>query len=435
MAYVFKNPLLLILLVVLPISTVSAQGLRYFVGTSLKYSDNIVKEFHPQSGEEYSLDTGISGVKKGALIETGGDARLSFYSREKELFDNAEEVSGDGVLFLNFTVLPQTIVWNNSISSSRVLLDSRQSTNADNLSDQVSYQTQPEWKIRLSPVDQLLLSAAYNYIQREDLNNSKRLSGTLSWKHQINSGEFSANHVYEDIDNGLLTPGYRIEEFFFAYSSNFRLLNFNFSIGEQRIELDGFDSDDETLSLRASAYWKPLKDSRIRASYSLGYEDDISQLSKAFRLKTEDIKASETVTESVLTSNIINTISETKTFSIDYEQKFNVNTLKIQYAEVKQDDFSQVVAVNNDETAGRITFSRQLNPLMRFIFKEHYIEKLFQQGEITREYFTAMQLNWSLSKHLRVIFDIIHEDQSSDFKTAEFEAVSGLVSLRYTGIL
>ncbi len=435
MGHVFKNPLLLVLLVVLPASTVYGQGLRYFVGTSLKHSDNLVKEFNPQSGEEYSLDAGISGVKKGALIETGGDATLSFFSREKELFDNAEEVSGDGVLFLNFTVLPKVIAWNNSVSSSRVLLDSRQSANADNLSDQISYRTEPEWKIKLSPVDQLLLSAAYNYIQREDLNNSERLSGTISWRHQISSGELSANHVYEDIDNDQLTPGYRIEELFFAYRSSFRLLNFDFSIGEQRLELDGFDFDNETLSFRASAYWKPLKDSRIRASYNLGYEDDISQLSKAFRLKTEDIQASETVTESVLTSNVINTISETESFSIDYEQKFNVNTLKIQYAEVNQDDFSQVASVNNDETAGRITFSRQLNPLMRFTFKEHYIEKLFQQGEITREYFTAMQLNWSLSKRLKAIFDIIHERQSSDFKTAEFEALSGLVSLRYTGIL
>lgn len=441
MNFFIKRQHFSLLLVMLPMNSVYAEALRYFAGTSLTTSDNIVRRADAKSGQEYSLDTGISGLKKGALIEAGGDAKLSFFSREKELFDNSEEVSANGVLFMNFSVLPNTFTWNNSVTANTVLIDSRQTANADNLSDQVSYKTEPEWKLKLGAVDNVLLSASYKQIEQEELSDSKRLSGKVSWQHKITEGQLSVNHVYEDIENDeaalgvTVTPGYRTEELFLGYAKNLRSVNVDVGIGGERINVDGVNSDNETLSIKATVNWRPRTDSRIRAKYSAGYEDNISQLNQLLSLNAQDIQSSEAAIGSALALDTLNTISKTKNFSVDYEQKVHVNNIKIQFAKSKQEDFKQITSANNDETAGRLSISRQLNPRMRLAFKEHYIEKIFEQGEVTREYLTALQLNWRLSKRLIVNADIIHENQSSDFSSAEFEALSGVISLRYTDIL
>lgn len=437
----FKRQLFFSLLVIFPVNSVYAEALHYFVGTSLTTSDNIVKSADAESGQEYSLDTGISGLRKGSLIEAGGDAKLSYFSREKELFDNSEEVSANGVLFMNFSVLPTTFAWNNNVTANTVLVDSRQAANADNLSDQVSYNTEPEWRIKLSSVDSILLSASYKYIEQEELSDSKRLSGKVSWQHKMVAGQLSVNHVYEDIDNdetvpgATVSPGYRTEEFFLGYAKNLRSVDVDFNIGEERISIDGVDSDNETLSLRAIINWTPWAGSRIRAKYSVGYEDNISQLNQLLSSNVQDLQASETAIGSALALDTINAISKTKNSSVDYEQKVHVNNIKIQFAKIEQEHFRQITSANNDEIAGRLSISRQLNPGMRFTFKEHYIEKLFEQGEISRDYLTALQLHWRLSKRLIVDIDLVHENQSSDFPSAEFEALSGVLSFRYTDIL
>ena len=435
--------LLLGLFIALTIPTVCAQEIRYFIGSSAKFSDNIVKNIDPILGREYSINTGISGYKQGSIFNVGGDIKLDYIFREEAIFDDPEELMGDGVLFLDILILPNIVGWDNKVLVNSTLLDPRESANADNLVNQMSYVTGPYWNIKLSSVDRIFLSSNYNYIVREDLDSNECYTMSSSWRHSLKNGYLSLNYIYNDnrsyeVTSGFQsfgrTSGYRTDEIYVDFNKELRSFSFNFAVGEKAIKSDNFESNDLDPTIRSSLNWSPLDSIQVGVKYSLLYEDDIGESNELALADIEDIQSFTSLIDDPFESYTINVIRKIESFIVNYQQILSRNKMFLQYAKSIEDNVSVLSFLDTDQTSFIFTASREINPIMQIAFKQEYLEQLFDQGEITERDSSSFQLNRSLSKNLLIYFEFIYENSSSDFAASEYEELSGFVSLKFTDI-
>lgn len=427
----------------LTIPTVCAQEIRYSLGGSAQYSDNIIKSIDPEPGQEYSINTSISGFKQGSIFNMGGDIKLDYFLREESLFDDPEELKGDGVLFLDILILPNIVGWDSKVLVSSTLLDPRESANADNLVNQMSYVTGPYWNIKLGSVDRIFLSSNYNYIVREDLDSNERYTMSSSWRHSLKNGYLSLNYNFNDIRSYEVTSGfqsfgrtsgYRADEIFVEFNKELRSFSFNFGVGEKVIKSDNFESNDLDPTIRSSLSWSPLDSIQVGVKYSLLYEDDIGESNELALANIEDIQSSTSLIDDPFESYTINVIRKIESFIVDYQQILTTNKIFLQYAKSIEDNVSVLSFLDTDQRSFIFTVSREINPITQIAFRQEYLEQLFDQGEITERDSTSFQLNRSLSKNLLIFFELIYENSSSDFTTSEYEELSGIVSLKFTDI-
>ena len=427
------------ILIVILLSVCNIQqvfGMNYSIGATELFSNNIVKRADKKSGHEETLTLGLAGIFTSSRLSSGANTELRFIRRDKDLFENNDDVQVVGDIFANMDIIPQRFTWNNSVSSGLFLINQRASSNADNLLNAISFITEPELTFAITSIDTILLSSSYNYIFNDELFDSETTSGTFAWSHMIPGGAVSLNYTYLSVEYDNQTPGYITGNVFISYSRHWDQINASISVGEISLKRKESDEKSSTSSANANLDWQIFGTTHLGVSYNRGFYDSLRSLDYLASLELDNITDDTQFLDSTFTSeDVLTGVSLTETYMINFNQILGVNNFEMRLMRIKRDIDDKVIIqpLNRDDRLA-VIINRPINPLTDISFTSEYFEREFSD-DITRGLFNYLNFTRQPRQNLFFILGFRQEEQSSDFPEAIYDSLSVLLAVRYLGVI
>ncbi|PXX90734.1 hypothetical protein DIT71_09305 [Marinobacter vulgaris] len=388
-------------------------------GIDNRYSDNSRRvESNPESDLETRVNLNYQYLSDPGRCTSSVDMGLGYGYWHEDTFD--PEVYTNGSLS-GQCELTDGLVWQASNRISQVTQDTRQATTRDNQTRKNVFSTGPVYTMRLTQVDQLQFSAAYENTEFEEPEepDSDRVTATAAYNHSFS----------ETLQGGL-------------------------SASAERTELDTEEElDRESVSATFSKTW-----ATTRISGSIG----VNQLET--RLGSQEV-SSDGITGSL---NIVRTINPTSTFTLNANRRltdqtstlgfqfedFNFNLTETSAVEVTvvsagyNTRFSDGSSFSTGLTASRSDFirtdnreerigidarySRPVTELLSWFTDAGYERRSFEEDDTEDDLLgLSLGLDYQLTTRMGISSAIGHQKKTSDIQSREYDENWVRVSLNY----
>ena len=236
-------------------TTKPEQGASVVLVAGVDQTDNAYKSSASERDEtkEY-LDLRLGYLRSGQVLSATLDYDTEIANYENGTTEDDVVVTGSGSIAWN--ILPGRMQLSLSHERSEQIRNSRDVDIRNNRQLRDILSAGPSFTARLSPVDDLVLTGRLTQVtydkssadvtsgQRQG-RDSDRAQGGLSWQHHMSKTDtLSANYQYATTDFDGTDVQIDFQQIFAAYDVRLRNSGYNISLGMNRSERDGGESND-----------------------------------------------------------------------------------------------------------------------------------------------------------------------------------------------
>lgn len=422
-------------------SNVWAQ-VEYFAGVSEKYNSNIAKAVVDASGTESAVSLGAMGQKTHNKLDFGVDGALSHVQRHGSIIENSSDNLLNGSTYLNVNFIPQTFSWLTSLNASTVQRELGAPANPDNLSNLLSFTTQPQYRWNFSPINAFVVKGLYGYADLDQAQpNMDWVSVEAAFEHKIEQGLLSLVYQSEERAFDTSIPGISKSNAYIAASKRWRLLDINAEYGRVSVEREGSAISHDSSRYKLRGVMAIDQTSNVSASAERNYSDRLSEMALTAVSFNSNANAVGGQSQGAFSSGVylnpyFSDLMKTDTYSFAYATFFSANTLALNYQRVNREALNTVSFVgDSDETVLGLRFTRTLSQLSNIQFSYNDRSITFDAGlEQNIDLFGA-SYNKKLSRHLEFVGSVSREQGEFSLSDIRYDDTAVFLSLRYVGIL
>ena len=414
--------------------------IEYYLGFSETISSNITKSTDEEFGSSQTFSLGGSGSKEFDLVSFGVDGALTHTIQDDALSYLAQDNQMTGAAYMNFDIIENLFTWNNSISSSQVLLNPFASNRADNLSDVIIFTSKPEFTFRLGSVDEIMVSSALNRYEQRWLYDSQRFEHMLEWRHTLKNGRLSVNATYLDVDNEISDTDYVSRSAYASVLHRFRLLTLSTRLGLTSIlyELSGDEIENEIIELKAN--WKISEKINVNLGFDRSSADSLEEYS--FNLSDFSDFGAQFGIQQEFNEYRFN-LTKTDNSYLVMQYLPGSNDIRVGVNNINRENLVDEKLTNaSNEKRISIFWDRPLTARTDFSFSHAYSEVEFNVNAVVESSVTNLSFNRASRRNLSIVLDLAAESQKTIFgnqipgeNISSFDDISVVLTVRYTGIL
>lgn len=414
--------------------------IEYFAGVSEKYNSNIAKSVIDDSGTESAVSIGAKGQKVQNKLDFGIDGALSHVQRNGSIIQNSSDSLLNGSTYVNVNFIPQTFSWLTTLNASTVQRDLGTPANPDNLSNLLSFTTQPQYRWNFSPVNAFVVKGLYGYADLDQAQpNMDWVSAEAALEHKIEQGLLSLVYQDEKREFDANIPGISKSNAYIAASKRWRLLDLNAEYGRVSVEREGSSISHDSSRYKLLGVVTVGQTSRVSASAERNYSDRLSEMTLSSAFFKTDLLGGQN--QSPLSSGsylnpYFSDLMKTDNYSFAYATFFSTNTLELNYQRVNRDALNTVSLVgDSDETVTGLRFARMLSQLSNIQFSYHDRSITFNAGLEQNIDLFSISYNKKLSRHVDFVGTASREQGQFSLSDIRYDDNAVFLSLRYVGIL
>lgn len=408
-------------------NAVAAQHLGGALTISSGESDNAFKSktvhvSERQDTYKLRVEGGYDNQFLSATAEyTGEDRRFAKESQEDRTF-----VEGRSSVLFGAASDPVDLQLKHS---RRTLLSSPDELNiSSNQDDREMLSAIPRFKKRISNADFLTATADYTKIDftRNELNNSERVTGSLSWMREISKvSNLSLQAEQTDVSfDNFDFADYSYTNYFLMYSVSLRRLAYSFAAGYNQSERDvgkNYSSPTYTANLSYQTGYNNfnLTSNRAITDTSMGGRN----LPSVNQNPTND--GAYNVDQIERTSTEISWV--TQALCIKCTLGFSLHSNKDKYINFEDE---------SKQTGGAVNLSYRLSDKASLSYRYSDMEQEFSGTLIGRDYryitqFLELDMSVSRSIHVRIFYEREDRDSDSNYRVYKEDFIGGAVSYNF----
>jgi hypothetical protein len=409
-------------------SHASALDLSGSLSLSTEHTDNSLRtDINKQSDLQTTVGATINLQEETKTILANIDYDIEYNHFNKSTQENDKVINGLGTV--TWSPIPQTFQWDFLGSSRNLQRDRREADTLNNREQRNFYSTGPTGIIRLSKIDQLVISALYSATRLDttDNSNNDRSTGNLTWQHRLsNTQNISVGAQYIDVnfsdnnqENIKTTSGY------VGFQSQTRESALRLSAGVNKSEIDNRSSINGTLFEAFYSQTHASHELSFLAIHQLtdsvtGLQANIGVLENGINIEDSNFDTIDIVERSFAQIAYNNNSTPCNNCSFGIIYTFD----KQNFDEQPRDETNQSIAIITSYQS-----SSRLNTSLRYI-----IEKITFEDDNNREdtlQTTRLSIDYNLLENTRLSLFTDYRKRSSDTPLIEFTEWSGGVSINY----
>ena len=417
-----------------------AAQIDYYLGLSETFSTNITKSTDEESGSSQTLSLGGSGSKEFDAVSLGVDGALAHTAQDDALSYLAQDNQMTGSAYMNFDLFQNFFKWNNSISSSQVLLNPLSSNSADNVSDVTVLTSKPEFIFRLGRVDEIIVSSAFSRYEQRWLYDSQRIEHMFEWGHAFKNSKLSLNGSYLDVDNEISDTDYISRNIYATVLHRWRLVTLSTTLGMTSIVYEASDVDIENEIIEVNANWNVSE----KISFSLGFDRSSADSLEEYSFNLSDFSdfGMQFDIQQEFNEYRFN-LAKTDNFFAVVRYLPGSNEMRLGINNIDRENLVDEKLTNaSNENRVSIFWDRPLTPRTDFSLSHAYSEVEFNVNAIIQSNLTRLSLNRASRRNLMVVLDLTVESQKTTLgnqvageNVSNYDDISVALTVRYTGVL
>lgn len=387
-------------------------------GIDNRYSDNSrLSANNEQSDLETRVNLNFKHQGDPGRCTSSADMGLGYGYWHQDTVD--PEVYTDGGL-QGQCELAHGLVWQASDNIRQVSRDTRQANTRENRTRKNVFRTGPAYSLRLTQVDQLQFSAAYERTDFEESEpDSDRFTGTAAYNHSFSETlqvGLSASAQRTELDTGEELDRESVSLTFNKLWTETRVSG---SIGQNRLETRR--GSQKVSSDGIAGTFNLVRDINPTSQFTLSANRQLTDQTSTLGLRFEDFNFNLTETAAV----------EVTAVRAGYNTRFSDGSSFGTGISASRSDYVQT-GNREERTGADVRYSRPVTELLSW-FTDASLEHRRFEAEGSEDYLARLSLglDYELTARMNIRSAIGHQQKTSDIASREYDENWVVVSLNY----
>lgn len=415
--------------------------IEYFAGINEKYNSNIAKSTINQSGLESSVLIGASGQKTQNKLDFGVNGTLSHVERSGGVIQATSDNLLNGSSYLNVAISPEQFSWLSSLNASTVQRNLGAPSNADNLSNIISFTTQPQYRWRLNALNTMVIKSLYGHSEYDSAQpNIDWITTEVALEHVIERGLLSIAYADEKREFDANIPGIVKRDAYVAANKHWRMLALNAEYGLVRLEQEGSAASSDSTRYKFSSTVMSPRNASVSLSAERNYSDTLSEMAQSSArsrinlLNTQN--SSDLFSQQAYLNGYFSDLMKVDSYSLTYNKSFTSHTFQANYQHLSREAINTISLLGDtEEIVMGLALTRQLNQQSNIAFAYNNRSTEFNVALTQDVELTSLTYNRKLSRHFDLMTSLSHEQGEFSLSNITYDDNSILLSLRYVGII
>lgn len=415
--------------------------IEYFAGVNEQYNSNIAKSTISQSGLESSVLIGASGQKTQNKLDFGVNGTLSHVERNGGVIQTTSDNLLNGSSYLNVAFIPEQFSWLSSLNASTVQRSLGTPSNADNLSNIISFTTQPQYRWRLNTLNTVVIKSLYGHADYDSAQpNVDWISTEAALEHIIENGLLSIAYADEKRDFDANIPGIAKRDTYVTANKHWRRLALNAEYGLVSLERKGSATSYDSTRYKFSSTVISPRNSSLSLSTERNYTDTLSEMAQSSARFQNNLlnpqNSSDLFSQQAYLNGYFSDLMKTDTYSLTYNKLFTSHSFQVNYQHLNREAINTISLLGDSkESVWGLGLTRLLNQQSNIAFEYNNRSTEFNVGLTQDVELTSLSYNRKLSRHFDLMTRVSHEQGEFSLTNISYDDNSILLSLRYVGIL
>lgn len=415
---------------------------EYFAGVSEKYNSNMPKSVIADAGTESAVSVGAKGQKIQNQIDFGVDGALTHVQRNGSIIQNSDDNLLNGSTYVNVNFIPQAFSWLTTLNASTVQRSFVTPANPDNLSNLLSFTTQPQYRWNFSSVNAFVVKGLYGHADLDQAQpNMDWVTGEAAFEHKIEQGLLLL--AYQDEKRSFDATGIpdtSKTNTYIAASKRWRLIDVSAEYGWVSVEQEGssISHNSSRYKLRGAAFVGQM--STLSASAERNYSDTLSEMTSSSAYLNTNLlqdQQKQPFSNSTYLNPYFSDLTKTDNYSFVYNAFFLTNSVDLHYQRVNRNALSDAsLSGDSDETAIGFMLGRSLSQVSNiYVSYDDRSIKFNNAGLEQKIDLISTSYNKKLSRHIEFMGSVSREQGEFSVSNIRYNDNAVFLSLRYVGVL
>ena len=421
-ASIARQSKLLLLAPLLLATNASALELNASLNVGVEHSDNVSAQAqNPQSDLKTIVGAAINASHNSGGLESSANYQFTKTFYKEDSTDDQSSVTGSAKFY--YEQIANQLYWTLENTRKSTIKDKAQGDTEENRDDRSITTIRPDYIFRPSSVDTVTTNLSFTDIRYQDASDqdSTRLGAQVNWQHALSKiDSVSAVLSFNDVKFDNEISDYEYYRATLSYQAELSRLSYSLAAGYNQSSGDLSDYGGNYFS--ADASYK-----HSGSSWAVSALQELSDTSRGDN--NDGLSESNSSTSSTDVD-----VFERQSVELSYENENICGGCVVGvYAIAENEDYETIPRDNRENQLGA-NFSYQWTRAISINSKISWSEVAFINGTPGTDYENNTYqagLNWKLSKHAGLRFNITFDDRDYEIDTQDYDELSGGISFNY----